>query len=96
MNISTFRLERRISGAVFLLLAAALLSTRTAFAGALGVRLGGPTQYRYQLEIRPSLGEGPAPVVADLRRAVRLSRLVQAAALLVALAVGGVVQRRRP
>ena len=66
------------------------------FAGALGVRLGGPTQYRYQLEIRPSLGEGPAPVVADLRRAVRLSRLVQAAALLVALAVGGVVQRRRP
>ena len=69
---------------------------RATFAGALGVRLGGPTQYRYQLEIRPSLGEGPAPVVADLRRAVRLSRLVQAAALLVALAVGGVVQRRRP
>ncbi len=66
------------------------------FAGALGVRLGGPTQYRYQLEIRPSLGEGPAPVVADLRRAVRLSRLVQAAALLVALAISGAVQRRRP
>ncbi len=51
-----------------------------AFAGALGVRLGGPTQYRHQLEIRPSLGDGPAPAVADLRRAVRLSRTVQAAA----------------
>jgi adenosylcobinamide-phosphate synthase len=66
------------------------------FAGALGVRLGGPTQYRYQLEIRPSLGDGPAPGVADLRRAVRLSRLVQIAALGVALAISGVVQRRRP
>lgn len=66
------------------------------FAGALGVRLGGPTQYRYQLEIRPSLGDGPAPDVADLRRAVRLSRLVQTAALGVALAISGVVQRRRP
>lgn len=51
-----------------------------AFAGALGVRLGGPTQYRHQLEIRPTLGGGPAPTVADLRRAVRLARWVQAAA----------------
>lgn len=39
MNISTNRLERRISGAVFLLLAVALLSARTAFAGALGAAL---------------------------------------------------------
>ena len=28
------------------------------FAGALGVRLGGPTQYAHRLEIRPTLGEG--------------------------------------
>ncbi|OBB59481.1 adenosylcobinamide-phosphate synthase [Mycobacterium sp. 852013-51886_SCH5428379] len=50
------------------------------FAGALGVRLGGPTQYAHQLEIRPTLGDGPAPRVADLRRAVRLSQAVQIAA----------------
>jgi adenosylcobinamide-phosphate synthase len=71
-----------------------------AFAGALGVRLGGPTQYRHQLEIRPSLGDGPAPDAEDLRRAVRLSRIVQAAALVVAVGLsGGVqpwVQRCRP
>ncbi|MGV0835296.1 cobalamin biosynthesis protein [Mycolicibacterium thermoresistibile] len=55
-----------------------------AFAGALGVRLGGPTQYAHQLEIRPTLGAGPAPTVIDLARAVRLSRAVQAAAAAVA------------
>lgn len=66
-----------------------------AFAGALGVRLGGPTQYRHELEIRPSLGEGPPPAVDDLRRAVRLSRLVQGAAVVVAacLSVAGRTDR---
>lgn len=59
-----------------------------AFAGALGVRLGGPTQYAYELEIRPTLGAGPAPQVCDLARAVRLSRAVQLAAAAVAVAVG--------
>lgn len=64
-----------------------------AFAGALGVRLGGPTQYRHELQIRPTLGDGRPPEVADLRRAVALSRAVQAAAvLLIAL---GVRSRRR-
>ena len=53
-----------------------------AFAGALGVRLGGPTQYHHELQIRPTLGDGPPPTVADLRRAVVLSRAVQAAAAL--------------
>ena len=57
-----------------------------AFAGALGVRLGGPTQYAHELEIRPTLGDGRAPEVADLARAVRLSRAVQAAAAVVAVA----------
>jgi adenosylcobinamide-phosphate synthase len=55
-----------------------------AFAGALGVRLGGPTQYHYELQIRPALGDGLPPRVADVGRAVRLSRAVQAAALVVA------------
>lgn len=63
-----------------------------AFAGALGVQLGGPTQYHYQLQIRPALGVGRTPTVVDVERAVRLSRAVQTAALVVAcvgLSVGG-------
>ncbi|BDB41996.1 MULTISPECIES: cobalamin biosynthesis protein [Mycobacterium] len=54
-----------------------------AFAGALGLSLGGPTQYRHELQIRPTLGDGRQPTVDDLRRAVTLSRAVQAAAVLV-------------
>ncbi|BAX93280.1 cobalamin biosynthesis protein [Mycobacterium shigaense] len=61
-----------------------------AFAGALGVRLGGPTQYRHELQIRPTLGDGPQPIVADLRRAVALSRAVQLAAAVVAAGLAGV------
>ncbi|WP_205873442.1 cobalamin biosynthesis protein [Mycobacterium camsae] len=68
-----------------------------AFAGALGVRLGGPTQYRQELQIRPTLGHGRQPTVADLLRAVRLSRMVQASA---AVGAAGLAwwagQRRRP
>lgn len=63
-----------------------------AFAGALGVRLGGPTQYRHELQIRPTLGDGHSPTVIDLRRAVLLSRAVQAGAVVVA----SVVVWRRP
>jgi adenosylcobinamide-phosphate synthase len=59
-----------------------------AFAGALGVRLGGPTQYQHELQIRPTLGDGPAPSVADLRRAVALSRAVQLGAALLVAACG--------
>jgi adenosylcobinamide-phosphate synthase len=51
-----------------------------AFAGALRVRLGGPTQYHHELQIRPTLGDGRQPTVVDLRRAVELSRAVQMAA----------------
>ena len=64
------------------------------FAGALGVRLGGPTQYRHQLEIRPTLGDGAAPGPADLRRAVRLSRIVQIGALGTALVISAVGRAR--
>ena len=67
-----------------------------AFAGALGVRLGGPTQYAHELEIRPTLGDGAAPQVSDLARAIRLSRAVQAATaiVVVVLSVAGRNGRR--
>ncbi|MGA8252292.1 MAG: hypothetical protein WB989_17150, partial [Mycobacterium sp.] len=34
----------------------------------------------HEVQIRPTLGDGGQPTVADLRRAVKLSRVVQAAA----------------
>jgi adenosylcobinamide-phosphate synthase len=56
-----------------------------AFAGALGVTLGGVNDYGGQVEARPLLGDGPRPDAAALRRAVRLS--ATASHLLTALAV---------
>jgi adenosylcobinamide-phosphate synthase len=52
----------------------------SAFAGALGVRLGGPLSYGGRLEQRPSLGSGRRPTRRDIRRANRLSLAVGAAA----------------
>jgi adenosylcobinamide-phosphate synthase len=59
-----------------------------AFAGALGVRLGGSNRYGDRVEDRSVLGDGPRPDVDAVRRAVRLSQLVgaSAAALCVVLA----------
>jgi adenosylcobinamide-phosphate synthase len=54
-----------------------------AFAGALGVRLGGPLAYEGVTELRPALGDGTPPTVADVRRATRLSLAVGAAAAVV-------------
>lgn len=52
------------------------------FAGALGVRLGGTLSYGGRVEHRPVLnGEGRAVRVADIERAVRLSRRVSWLAL---------------
>lgn len=66
-----------------------------AFAGALGVRLGGATQYAHQLEIRPTLGDGPAPTVSDLGRAVRLSRAVQLMSAVLMVAVSAACRSGR-
>lgn len=58
-----------------------------AFAGALGVRLGGTLRYGARVEHRPVLGaELPAPAVADIERACRLSRRVGLLALAVTCA----------
>lgn len=43
-------------------------------AGSLGVQLGGAAIYHGQLEQRPLLGNGPAPVAGDLARAIVLIR----------------------
>ncbi|WP_019928421.1 cobalamin biosynthesis protein [Nocardia sp. BMG111209] len=64
-------------------------------AGALGVRLGGRTEYRHGIEMRPTLGDGPAPGVGDLRRAVRMSEAVQLAAACVAVVLAEILGRRR-
>ncbi|WP_063731944.1 cobalamin biosynthesis protein [Streptomyces sp. RTd22] len=54
-----------------------------AFAGALGVRLGGTLAYAGRVEHRPVLNPGGRPVAAaDIPRAIRLSRQVSALALL--------------
>lgn len=67
-------------------------------AGALGVTLGGRTEYPHGVEMRPTLGSGPAPTVADLHRAAQLSRAVQVGAVLasaaLAVAIGELRLRR--
>lgn len=58
-----------------------------AFAGALGVRLGGTLSYAGRVEHRPVLnGASRTVTVCDIARAIRLSRRVGALALAVALA----------
>lgn len=57
-----------------------------AFAGALGVRLGGTNVYQGRAEQRGTLGDGRPATAADVRRAVRLSRLTGAAATALAAA----------
>lgn len=68
-------------------------------AGALGVTLGGLTEYPHGAELRPTLGVGPRPTTADLARAARLSTAVQcgaaAVSAAVAVAVGQLCLRHR-
>jgi adenosylcobinamide-phosphate synthase len=59
-----------------------------AAAGALDVRLGGANTYGARTETRPTLHpDGRAPEVADIGRAVRLSRVVACGAAALAVAV---------
>jgi adenosylcobinamide-phosphate synthase len=68
-----------------------------AFAGALGVQLGGTLSYAGRVEHRPELGVGRPPVPTDIARAVRLSRAITAAMtpLAAALALNGAPARAR-
>ncbi|MEV5754715.1 cobalamin biosynthesis protein [Actinoallomurus sp. NPDC052308] len=63
-----------------------------AFAGALGVRLGGVNVYGNRVEYRPELGDGRAAEPADIRRAVRLSRTVTVASAAVAIGARAAVR----
>jgi adenosylcobinamide-phosphate synthase len=58
-----------------------------AFAGALGVRLGGVLTYSGRTEHRPEMGTGRPPQPADIARAIRLSRAITASAACLAAAV---------
>ncbi|WP_017592432.1 cobalamin biosynthesis protein [Nocardiopsis potens] len=65
-----------------------------AFAGALDLRLGGANRYGDRVEHRPELGDGRPPGPADLRRAIRLAGIVDAASAgLAALAAAGIPER---
>jgi adenosylcobinamide-phosphate synthase len=59
--------------------------TEAAFAGALGLRLGGPNAYGGVVREGPVLGDGRSPRPEDIRRAVRLMR--HCCVLLAAVAV---------
>jgi adenosylcobinamide-phosphate synthase len=61
-----------------------------AFAGALGVRLGGANAYGGVLREGPILGDGRLPVPEDIRRAVILMRRCCVLAAILALGAGRV------
>ena len=65
-----------------------------AFAGALGVRLGGTNDYAGRVEHRAVMGDGPPPSRADLGRGRRLARAVGLSAALVTAALGRAVENR--
>jgi adenosylcobinamide-phosphate synthase len=66
-----------------------------AFAGALGVRLGGTNAYGGVTEHRPGLGQGRAPEPEDIRRAVRLCRAVTIATTVAAAAAAAIGGKRK-
>ena len=61
-----------------------------AFAGALGIRLGGTNTYGERVEHRAVMGDGRAPVAGDVHWATTLARRVDLAAAAVAAAVATV------
>ena len=74
-------------------------TVEAAFAGALGVRLGGRTVYgtgaEARVELRPVLGDGRAPAAHDVARGRRLADRVGVGALMVTAAVAARPARRR-
>jgi adenosylcobinamide-phosphate synthase len=67
-----------------------------AFAGALGVQLGGTNDYAGETEHRPVLGDGRAAEPDDIRRAVKLCRAVTIAATAVSVVAAAAIGTGRP
>jgi adenosylcobinamide-phosphate synthase len=70
-----------------------------AFAGALGIRLGGRNVYGGVAELRPELGEGRVPEPGDIHRAILLSRAVTVTATALAVLIAAFTpdgRRNRP
>jgi adenosylcobinamide-phosphate synthase len=65
-----------------------------AFAGALGVELGGSVRYGERVEDRPRLGAGPRPGAGDIDRAIELASHVELA-LVTFLACSSIGGRQR-
>jgi len=63
----------------------------SAFAGALGLQLGGPLAYAGRVQERPRLGDGAAPDPGDVARAIRLSLAVSTLAALAAALAAAVI-----
>lgn len=66
-----------------------------AFAGALDITLGGTNDYGGTVEVRGPLGDGPPPSVADIARAVTISRRASWAFSGLMLAVSAIFRRPR-
>ncbi|MBL7499797.1 cobalamin biosynthesis protein [Frankia sp. CN7] len=66
-----------------------------AFAGALGITLGGTNVYAGELETRGRLGDGPPPRGADVARSGDLSAAVTAAGVAVSALAGAALAGRR-
>jgi adenosylcobinamide-phosphate synthase len=69
--------------------------SEAAFAGALGIELGGRNVYAGRVEDRPVMGVGPAARAGDLERAVRLCGAVTVLAAIVAAGLANVLRRPR-
>jgi adenosylcobinamide-phosphate synthase len=67
-----------------------------AFAGALGVQLGGTNDYAGETEHRPVLGDGRAVEPGDIRRAVKLCHAVTIAATAVSVVAAAAIGTGRP
>ncbi len=66
-----------------------------AFAGALGLRLGGTLRYHHGVEHRPVMGYGRTAQPADLERAAVLSAAVSASALILSAGVAAAASAAR-
>ena len=66
-----------------------------AFAGVLGVRLGGANDYDGRVEHRGTLGEGPAATTRDIAPARRLAQRVSVGSLALAVVTATRLGTRR-